>query len=147
MRTGVAVLWVTACDPATLAEDPWAPAARTLLERVQSDRYEEWSELAIEGDAPHGHWSIVFANDVLVDAEAGDVLERWPDDTVVVCEGRDEAEGPATTIQIMTRDGGGWTWAQYDGEGEPLLFGSEPACSHCHAAGDDYLRSFSLPAG
>lgn len=147
MRTTVAVLLAAACDPAALPEKPWSPAARALLDRVESDDYDTWTELAIEGDAPHGHWSIIYANDALVDAEAGDAIDRWPDDTVVVCEGREESEGDATSLQIMTREGGGWTWAQYDADREPLLYGSEAACSHCHAAGDDYLRSFTLPDG
>lgn len=147
MRIVVAASCVAACDPAAAQDEPWAPAARALLQQVQDDGYEDWEQIAIEGDAPHGAWSIVHANAALVDAEAGPALDRWPDDVVVVCEGRDEAEGPTETIQIMTRRGGGWTWAQYGGDGEPWLYGSAAVCSHCHAAGDDFLRTFALPEG
>lgn len=140
------VLPLVGCDPSPSPTQPWAPAARALLEDVEQDDFREWTEVAIEGQAPHGAWSIVFTDakiDAAIEGPAG--AEAWPSGSTIVCEGRDEADGDAVSLQIMTRDAGGWTWAQYDTGGEPLVFGNEAACSHCHAAGDDFVRSFALP--
>jgi len=134
------------CDPPPGPSEPWAPAARALLEDVEKDEFREWTELAIEGKAPHGAWSIIYS-DAKVDAaqDGPKMTDAWPSGATIVCEGRDESEGDAVSLQIMRRDRSGWTWAQYDGDGEPLIYGSEAACSHCHAAGDDFVRSFELP--
>jgi hypothetical protein len=135
-----------ACDPAPSPTQPWAPAARALLEDVEQDGFREWTEVAIEGAAPHGAWSIIFT-DAKVDAaiEGPEGAKMWPSGATIVCEGRDEPDGDAVSLQIMRRDRDAWTWAQYDADGAPLLYGNETACSHCHAAGDDFVRSLELP--
>lgn len=139
------MLLLVGCDPQPGPADPWDPAARALLERVRDDDYAAWTELAIEGDAPHGAWSIIFTDARVDAAQVGPETETWPEGATIVCEGRDDADGDAVSIQIMQRDRSGWVWAQYDGDGEPLLYGTDTACAHCHAAGDDFVRSLSLP--
>jgi len=137
---------VIGCDPPPPPGDPWDSAARALLREVEDDDYRGWTEMALEGEAPHGRWSIIYTDARIDDAAAtGDALAAWPDGARVVCEGRDDPDGAAHTVQIMRRDRGGWIWAQYDGDGEPLHYGTDSACAHCHAAGDDFLRSIELP--
>jgi hypothetical protein len=137
---------VLACDPPAAPTQPWAPAARALLDDVEADDFREWTEVAIEGEAPHGAWSIIYT-DTIVDAaqESPAGADAWPSGATIVCEGRDESDGDAVSLQIMRRDRSGWTWAQYDGNSAPLYYGTDTTCSHCHAAGDDFVRSLALP--
>ncbi|MBX7078087.1 MAG: cytochrome P460 family protein [Nannocystaceae bacterium] len=138
-----------ACDPDGAAPPPWHASARALLEQVEADEFRRWPSEVIEGHASHGAFSAVFVNAVF-DAARTDPRPRvhWPTGSVLVCEGRDQADGEARTLQIMRREagsaGGGWIWAQYDGDGEPLDYGTATTCLHCHAAGDDYVRSVSF---
>ena len=140
-----------ACDPPSGPADAWDPAARALLAQVEQQDYRSWTELAVEGDSPHGAWSIIFT-DATVDAaqmgqmgQMGQMAESWPEGSTLVCEGRDQADSDTISLQIMQRDRGGWLWAQYDAAGEPVVYGTDSACGHCHAAGVDFVRSLTLP--
>ncbi len=139
----------SACDADAVAPPPWHASARALLEQLEADDWRSWPSDVVEGKASHGAFSAVFVNPVF-DAARSDPRARvhWPTGSVIVCEGRDMAEGDARTLQIMRREagshGGGWIWAQYDAEGEPLTYGTATTCLHCHAAGDDYVRSVSF---
>ena len=51
-------------------------------------------------------------------------------------------------IQVMRKQNGAWTWAQYGADDMPRVYSegsSALACSHCHAAGDDFVRTLELP--
>lgn len=133
------------CDPPPGPADPWVPAARALLDDVEADDFRDWTELAVEGAAPHGAWSIIYSDAHVDAAIVGPVATTWPAGSTIVCEGRDEGDGDAVSLQIMRRDRSGWVWAQYDGDGEPLHYGTDTACAHCHASGVDYVRSLTLP--
>lgn len=133
------------CDPPQAPVDPWAPAARALLSSVEADGYTEWSASTIEGASPHGRFSVIYTNPRLDAAVAGPRIVHWPAGATIVAEGRDAEDGAAVSLQIMQRDEGGWLWAQYDEDDEPILLGTDAACTHCHAAGDDYVRSLALP--
>jgi Cytochrome P460 len=140
---GVVAVLGLGCDPTPAPADPWAPAARALRAEVEADHYDAWTEQVVESSSPHGAWSAIYA-DAHVEAAASGAT-RWPAGSTLVCEGRDAADSEAVSLKIMRRDHSGWLWAQYDADGEPTVYGTDAACAHCHAAGDDYVRSVALP--
>ena len=139
----------TACDPPAGPADPWAPAAVRLRASVEAAPYDAWTLRVLEAESPHGPWSAIYTDARIDAAEAAPVVdparEQWPAGATIVAEGRDAEDGDVVSLQIMRRDRSGWLWAQYDADGEPTLYGTDTACSHCHAAGDDYVRSLDLP--
>ncbi|MBC8072130.1 MAG: hypothetical protein IAG13_27665 [Deltaproteobacteria bacterium] len=132
------------CGEASLADEEHA-GARELLELVRSAGYPDWASETIEGDAPHGAWSVVFVDPIMQAALAGAERERWPEGATIVCEGRELADGDAVLTMIMRKQDEAWTWAQLDADDEPLVYGRAVGCVHCHASGDDFARSIRLP--
>jgi hypothetical protein len=115
-----------ACGEASLVHEEHA-GARELLELVRTADYPSWTNEAIEGDAPHGAWSVVFVDAIMEGALDGEPRERWPDGATIVCEGRELADGEAALIMIMRKQDDAWTWAQLDADDEPLVFSARYA--------------------
>ncbi|HWB80552.1 MAG TPA: cytochrome P460 family protein [Nannocystaceae bacterium] len=134
---------VGACDEAEPIDD--RREARALLAEVRDAGYEMWLSDAIEGDAPHGAWSIIFLDPTMAAALAGPSRDAWPDGATIVCEGRETADGDAELVMIMRKQRGAWRWAQYDADDEPQVWGAATGCVHCHAAGQDFTRVVELP--
>jgi hypothetical protein len=143
-RRVVVLALASGCGEASLAHEEHA-GARELLELVRTADYPSWTNAAIEGDAPHGAWSVVFVDPIMKEAVDGEPRERWPDGATILCEGRERVDGDAALTMIMRKQDQAWTWAQLDAEDEPLVFGRAVGCVHCHAAGDDFARSIRLP--
>jgi hypothetical protein len=151
MATALALLVLAACDPPAPA-DELPPDAAALLADVRAADYRgwarpgEWPARAL-GRAPHGAASDVFLDPTIAAAlQRGDPIAAWPEGSTLVCDGfHDEAGESLAAIQIMRKRDGAWTWAQYDADGTPRVYGLSLACSHCHAAGADFVRTLELP--
>ena len=142
-RACLVVLVVAACDEAEPIDEE--RPAHALLDDVRAHHYEHWLADATEGSAPHGTWSAIFLNQTMADVLAGPSREAWPDGATIVCEGRATKDGDAELVMIMRKRAGAWTWAQYDAELEPLVYGTAVGCVSCHAAGQDFTRAVKLP--
>jgi hypothetical protein len=151
--SALAIAWLVACDPAA-PDDSLSPAAALLADVRAADyrgwaRPPEWPERAA-GRAPHGFVSDVFIDPTTVAAlERGEPITAWPEGSTLVCDGFADAAGESlVAIQIMRKTSGAWTWAQYAADDTPLVDAagrSSLACSHCHAAGADFVRTLAFP--
>jgi hypothetical protein len=134
---------VAACEETAAIDEH--REARALLAQVREGGYETWVSDAIEGDAPHGTWSVIFLDPKMAAALAGPSRDAWPDGATIVCEGRETQDGDAELLMIMRKQAGAWRWAQYDADDEPLVWGAATGCVHCHAEGHDFTRAVELP--
>lgn len=147
--TTAALVLLVACDPPPPNDAP-PPAAAALLADVRAADYRgwesppEWPARAL-GRAPHGAASQVFLDPTIARA-LGTATMEWPEGSTIVCDGfHDEAGDSLAAIQIMRKQSGAWTWAQYAADDTPLVYGRALACTHCHAAGSDFVRTLEFP--
>jgi hypothetical protein len=146
--TAALALLLAACDPPP-PEDRPPPAAAALLADVRAADYRSWAHppdwpARAIGRAPHGAVSDVFLDPTIAQA-LGTASTAWPDGSTLVCDGfHDEAGESLAAIQIMRKEVGSWTWAQYADDDTPLVYGRALACTHCHAAGADFVRTLEL---
>jgi hypothetical protein len=151
------VAWVVACvGVACVPEQPRAEDVATiraleLREAVEAERSdwprlpEPWGERT-RGSGAHGRSVEIFASpEVIGVLDENEVRTAWPDRSRFVIEGYedDDASSPYV-VGIMIKERGTWRWAQYEDE-IPLVHGRPSACIGCHLAGDDLVRSVSLP--
>ena len=150
-RSTIALVALAACDPAP-ASDPTAAQAAALLTEVRRADYRSWARPPewperTAGRAPHGAFTDVWLDATIVSAiDRGDPLDAWPEGSTVVADGWHDAAGEdLAAIQIMRKQDGAWWWAQYAADDTPLVWGISLACTHCHQAGHDFVRSVELP--
>ena len=134
-------------------------ASRELLERVLGMDYRTWQrpegwETLRESGAPHGKYTEIFVNDVIVEALASDApLEAWPVGAIIVKDGwKNEEASDRAILAIMEKRDAGWYWEEYSGAIEsdslPAFAGQAPdprLCTDCHAGGSDFVHAFTLP--
>ncbi|HET6584196.1 MAG TPA: hypothetical protein VFG69_12125 [Nannocystaceae bacterium] len=136
------------CDPPP-PRDELPPAAAALLAEVRAADYRTWTQppefpAHTIGRAPHGFVSDVWLDPTMAAAMTDTGLTAWPEGATLVSDGYDEAAEAVVAIQIMRKRDGAWTWAQYGADDTPLLYGTSLACSHCHAAGADFVRTVAF---
>ncbi len=151
---GLTLGLLLACD----GSDP-DDGARALLEQVEAADYRSWArapgfEELVESAAPHGNFTEVFINEVLVEALAADPgsLDEWPVGSILVKDGwDDEAATERTILAIMEKRELGWYFEEYTefgADAEPAFAGLDPEpgiCTGCHSAGADMVWAFGLP--
>jgi hypothetical protein len=81
----------------------------------------------------------------MAEALAGPSRDAWPNGAMIVCEGRETKDGDPELVMIMRKRAGAWTWAQYDQDDAPLVYGTAVGCVSCHAYGDDFTRIVAFP--
>lgn len=149
-------LLATAClaqdpEPVELANDD----ALALVASVQAEGYEEWEPPPTSADlprrrlaaGPHGAYVEVYLHPDLLAAFFGDeLIESWPAGVAAVCESyASEDDEAAFLVNVMRRDDDGWSWAQVDGQGQPLTGARPDDCIGCHGAAEDFVFSLFLP--
>jgi len=124
----IAMVVLVACDPAAPA-DGLPPAAAALLADVRAADYRGWAHPPdwpgpTAGRAPHGAFSEVWIDPTLAAAvDRAGPIAAWPEGSTLVCEGFADAEAESlAAIQIMRKQDGVWTWAQYAADGTPLVY-------------------------
>lgn len=137
------VLLALACDVEPAGETN--AAADALLRELQADDYTAWDATEVPTPSFHGARVRVFTDDVLVAARDGAAIERWPTDAIAIAEVRDAEDDAIAALLVAQRGRDAWLWAAYDRDLNATSYGTAVACVHCHAAGDDFLRSISLP--
>ncbi|MBK6919002.1 MAG: hypothetical protein IPH07_16530 [Deltaproteobacteria bacterium] len=132
-----------ACD----ADEPddAASGADALLRALQDADYAAWDSTEVPAPSFHGAQVRVFADPTLAQAQAGAAISRWPTGATAIAEVRGADASELSALLVARRDRDAWLWAAYDREQSATSYGTAVACVHCHAAGDDFLRSFTLP--
>jgi hypothetical protein len=133
------------------AEDVATIRALELRDAVEAERSdwprlpEPWGERT-RGSGAHGRSVEIFASpEVTGVLDADETRTSWPDRSRFVIEGyADEGASSPYVVGIMIKERGTWRWAQYEDE-DPVVHGRPSSCIGCHLAGDDLVRSVSLP--
>lgn len=122
---------------------------------LQADDYRQtyarapgWEEPRMESFGPHGEVVDIYINDVLEDALDSEGLEQWPEGSIIVKDGWEDAEGESLRfIAVMKKRGDGtWFWAEYDSDENVYVAGEDDeTCTGCHSSGEDQVRAFPLP--
>lgn len=146
--TGLASV-LAGCDPAP-PQAGLPPAAAALLADVRAGDYQSWAQppefpAHTVGRAPHGFVADVWLDPTMATALQSSGITAWPEGATLVSDGYDAAAESVVSIQIMRKEHGAWTWAQYAADGTPLVYGASLACTHCHVAGADFVRTVALP--
>lgn len=139
----LAIVVALACD----VDGPDEPAAGAdaLLRALQDADYTAWDVTEVPAPSFHGAQVRVFADATLVGARDGLARTQWPAGATAVAEVRDGEDDDLAALLVARRDRDAWLWAAYDREQSATSYGTAVACVHCHAAGDDFLRSLTLP--
>jgi hypothetical protein len=100
--------------------------------------------------APHGAFVDIYINEVVVTDLAmvlEDGLPEWSEGATIVLAGYDMMEaGALQQVALMQKRHGVWQWEQYDDASDlPRYSGRPDVCVGCHSAGEDFVRSFTLP--
>jgi hypothetical protein len=151
---GVALAAAIGIGGACLPEQPRSEDAATiraleLREEFEGhrswDRPQAWPERS-DASGSHGRFVEIFASPeaaVVLELEAD--VSAWPAGSRFVAEGYDDEDAAAPyVVSVMVKIDDHWEWGQYEGE-EPVVVGRPTACIGCHLAGDDLVRSVSLP--
>ncbi len=135
---------VTATATPTVAGPvPIPTTARELLAWLQAGNYLSWTaESAPHASAgPHGGKVRTFLNDTVLDSlSAGNASH--PAGSALVKElyfGGDTVALWAVSVKVQDDSAGGRGWYWWEGVGLAGL--GQPACTGCHAAGRDYVRT------
>ena len=129
--------------------------AKDLLEQLQDDDYRAtyarapgWPDaLMPSAGGPHGSHVDIYVNDILAEAiESGDQLTAWPDGSLIVKDGWNNAEGTDLKyVAAMEKRGDDWFWAEYDDADKVEFAGYNlKTCTNCHDAGDDQVLAFGF---
>lgn len=140
-------------------EEPQAPPPTddSVLAGARADDYAKWArppnrEVRVATAAPHGRHVDIYINEVVAADLAMQIPEtgllEWSEGATIVLEGfaaMDDAE--PVQIAAMEKRHGSWRWEQYDAADleSPRFEGRPDLCLGCHAAGEDFVRSFKLP--
>lgn len=130
--------------------------AEELLEQVRDDDYRSnyarapgWPDPQQPGFGPHGGFVDIYVNEVVSEAiEAGEPLGAWPEGSIIVKDGWEDADAEALRyVAIMEKRGGGeWFWAEYEEDDSVAYAGLDlSTCTGCHSSGEDQVRAFGLP--
>ena len=97
--------------------------------------------------APHGGNVEIFIDATVVAALGMDSLQAWPDGSLIVKDGYNNA-GDHVLLAAMEKRGTDWFWAEYELPSERIIAAgfNEGICTGCHSSGDDFVRAFSFPS-
>lgn len=124
--------------------------ARGLLAKVRAEQYRSWQRGPGYEERQRSSSAHKSAVDIYVNERVAEVLAasepatRWPQGSLIVKDGFD-GSGALHHIAIMEKRSGGWYWAEYDDEDNPVYSGSPDICIGCHDAGSDFVLAFPLP--
>lgn len=144
-----AVLALVALMGLACGDNQQPERASALWDEIQADDYRTWTRAPgfderEESRAAHGDMVDIFINEVVVDDLAsGDRLTSWSEGAVIVKDGYEGDE--LCFVAVLSKEGGEWFWAEYNGSGDTLFSGEPELCTGCHSLGDDAVRAFYLP--
>lgn len=158
MRTRCLVFIVCLSFVAGCSEEASSPEADRIRDELNAADYAQtfarapgWETPRLpEAGGAHGRFVDIYINNIVLEALASEVaLARWPDGSLIVKDGWNDAEGRQHLFfAFMERRPEGWFWGEYRGDGSLVAAGvDEPRCANCHSAGQDSVFAFGLPRG
>jgi hypothetical protein len=93
--------------------------------------------------APHGDEVIIYVNDVVASALAGEPITAWPEGSLIVKDGF--SGGEPDIVAAMEKRADGWYWAEWSADGDAKFSGKPSTCTDCHESGADFVRAFGFP--
>lgn len=145
MKKPTAAILLLAClllfSLALIFQDNPGSQALALWEEMKG--YTEWSiapgsNLMMPGQAPHGKFVTIHANDLAMNAIQSNAI-RMPDGAIFAKDNFDSNK-QLNKITAMKKIGGRWFWALYNPDGTVARAGDLQGCLACHTgAKRDYV--------
>jgi len=147
-RIGLPALFLLSAAVAGCGDNQDPSGADELWKRIHDEKYTSWERAAgyatkQPSSAPHGDEVVIYLNETIAAAVAGDPLTKWPVGSLIVKDGFSGDE--LDLVAAMEKRDDGWYWAEWSGDGSAKFSGNPDTCTSCHESGADFVRAFGFP--